>query len=58
MCAFGWTLVRSGDVSVVSNWKWPLKRPVITHIKARSKHSFETETLILDTPTFLCEHLW
>ena len=33
--------------SVVSHWKWaPQKRPVIAHIKARSKHSFETDTAL------------
>ena len=37
----------AGDdyASVISHWKWaPQKRPVIAHIKARSKKSFESET--------------
>ena len=36
---------RDDYASVISHQKWaPQKRPVIVHIKARSKHSFETET--------------
>ena len=32
-------------MSVISHRKWaPQERPVIVHIKARSKHSLETET--------------
>ena len=50
MCGFGrkweWSgRARDDYVSEISDRKWALKkRPVIAHIKARSKHSFKTET--------------
>ena len=51
MCTFGWKWEWSGRAkdhyaSVISDQKWLLKklRPVIVHIKARSKHSFKIET--------------
>ena len=50
MCGLGWKWEWSGRArdhyaSEISDRKWaPKKRPVIAHIKARSKHSFQTET--------------
>ena len=50
MCVCGWKWKWSGGArddyaSVNSHWKWaPQKRPVVAHIKARSKHSLESET--------------
>ena len=50
MCGFGrkweWSgRARDHYASEISDRKWALKkRPVIAHIKARSKHSFTTET--------------
>ena len=50
MCGFGrkweWSgRARDDYASEISDLKWAVKkRPVIAHIKARSKHSFKTET--------------
>ena len=47
MCVCGGSSggARDDYASVISHRKWaPQKRPVIAHIKARSKYSFETET--------------
>ena len=49
-CGFGRKWEWSGGArddyaSEISDRKWtPKKRPVIAHIKARSRHSFKTET--------------
>ena len=38
---------RDDYARVISDRKWPLKkRPVIAHIKARSKHSFRNDLII------------
>jgi hypothetical protein len=53
-------LVRDHNARVISDRKWPLKkRPVIAHIKARSKYSFLTinRNDIKKLPNLACRHV-
>ena len=48
---------RDNYALVISSRKWPLKKMVITHIKARSKHSSLTATNKLIRPNLACRRV-